>query len=128
MVLVVDDSLTVRKITTRLLTREGFRVDSAKDGVDALEKMRDLLPDIVLLDVEMPRMNGLEVTRNLRNHVETRDLPVVMITSRATEKHQAMAEQAGVTRMLGKPFSEDTLVALVRGLIADRSTAETSAT
>ena len=82
----------------------------------------------LLVDLEMPRMNGLEVTRNLRNHVETRDLPVVMITSRATEKHQAMAEQAGVTRMLGKPFSEDTLVALVRGLIADRSTAETSAT
>ena len=69
-------------------------------------------------------MNGLEVARNLRNQAATRDLPVVMITSRATDKHQAMAEQAGVTRLLGKPFSEDSLVALVRSLIAERASTE----
>ncbi|HLM54000.1 MAG TPA: response regulator, partial [Pseudoxanthomonas sp.] len=73
--------------------------------------------------LEMPRMNGLEVSRNLRNQPALRDLPIVMITSRATEKYQTMAEQAGVTRMLGKPFSEDSLVAMVRGLIAGREAA-----
>lgn len=126
-VVVADDSLSVRRALEQLMEDAGFEVAVARDGFEALAAIQAKPTHALLVDLEMPRMNGLEVTRNLRNSAETRDLPVVMITSRATDKHQAMAEQAGVTRMLGKPFSEDTLVALVRNLIADRSTADTSA-
>ena len=110
MVLVVDDSLTVRKITTRLLTREGFRVDSAKDGVDALEKMRDLLPDIVLLDVEMPRMDGFELARVMRSDERMKSVPIIMITSRTADKHRNLAMEIGVNVYLGKPYQEHLLL------------------
>lgn len=123
-VVVADDSLSVRRALEQLMQDAGFEVVTARDGFEALAAIQARPTHALLVDLEMPRMNGLEVARNLRNHAETRDLPVVMITSRATEKHQAMAEQAGVTRMLGKPFSEDSLVALVRELIAERSAAE----
>jgi chemosensory pili system protein ChpA (sensor histidine kinase/response regulator) len=110
MVLVVDDSLTVRKITTRLLTREGFRVDSAKDGVDALEKMRDLIPDIVLLDVEMPRMDGFELARVMRSDERMKSVPIIMITSRTADKHRNLAMEIGVNVYLGKPYQEHLLL------------------
>jgi chemosensory pili system protein ChpA (sensor histidine kinase/response regulator) len=110
MVLVVDDSLTVRKITTRLLTREGFRVDSAKDGVDALEKMRDLIPDIVLLDVEMPRMDGFELARVMRADERMKSVPIIMITSRTADKHRNLAMEIGVNVYLGKPYQEHLLL------------------
>ena len=110
MVLVVDDSLTVRKITTRLLTREGFRVDSAKDGVDALEKMRDLIPDIVLLDVEMPRMDGFELARVMRADERLKSVPIIMITSRTADKHRNLAMDIGVNVYLGKPYQEHLLL------------------
>lgn len=110
MVLVVDDSLTVRKITTRLLTREGFRVDSAKDGVDALEKMRDLLPDVVLLDVEMPRMDGFELARVMRGDERMKSVPIIMITSRTADKHRNLALEIGVNVYLGKPYQEHLLL------------------
>ncbi|OYY58557.1 MAG: hybrid sensor histidine kinase/response regulator, partial [Hydrogenophilales bacterium 28-61-11] len=110
MVLVVDDSLTVRKITTRLLTREGFRVDSAKDGVDALEKMRDLLPDVVLLDVEMPRMDGFELARVMRADERMKSVPIIMITSRTADKHRNLALEIGVNVYLGKPYQEHLLL------------------
>jgi chemosensory pili system protein ChpA (sensor histidine kinase/response regulator) len=110
MVLVVDDSLTVRKITTRLLTREGFRVDSAKDGVDALEKMRDLLPDVVLLDVEMPRMDGFELARVMRADERMKSVPIIMITSRTADKHRNLAMEIGVNVYLGKPYQEHLLL------------------
>ncbi|MDP2031192.1 MAG: Hpt domain-containing protein [Thiobacillus sp.] len=110
MVLVVDDSLTVRKITTRLLTREGFRVDSAKDGVDALEKMRDLLPDVVLLDVEMPRMDGFELARVMRGDERMKSVPIIMITSRTADKHRNHALEIGVNVYLGKPYQEHLLL------------------
>lgn len=125
-VVVADDSLSVRRALEQLMEDAGFEVAVARDGFEALAAIQAKPTHALLVDLEMPRMNGLEVTRNLRNSTETRDLPVVMITSRATDKHQAMAEQAGVTRMLGKPFSEDTLVALVRDLIAERSATDTS--
>ncbi len=123
-VVVADDSLSVRRALEQLMQDAGFEVETARDGFEALAAIHAKPTHALLVDLEMPRMNGLEVTRNLRNAVETRDLPVVMITSRATEKHQTMAEQAGVTRMLGKPFSEDSLVILVRDLIAERRNAE----
>ncbi|MHB1144893.1 MAG: Hpt domain-containing protein [Thiobacillus sp.] len=110
MVLVVDDSLTVRKITTRLLTREGFRVDSAKDGVDALEKMHDLIPDVVLLDVEMPRMDGFELARVMRRDARLKSVPIIMITSRTADKHRNHAMEIGVNVYLGKPYQEQQLL------------------
>jgi chemosensory pili system protein ChpA (sensor histidine kinase/response regulator) len=110
LVLVVDDSLTVRKITTRLLTREGFRVDSAKDGVDALEKMHDLIPDVVLLDVEMPRMDGFELARVMRGDARLKSVPIIMITSRTADKHRNHAMEIGVNVYLGKPYQEQQLL------------------
>ena len=110
LVLVVDDSLTVRKITTRLLTREGFRVDSAKDGVDALEKMHDLIPDVVLLDVEMPRMDGFELARVMRSDARLKSVPIIMITSRTADKHRNRAMEIGVNVYLGKPYQEQQLL------------------
>ncbi|MBU1224921.1 MAG: Hpt domain-containing protein [Gammaproteobacteria bacterium] len=110
MVLVVDDSLTVRKITTRLLTREGFRVDSAKDGVDALERMHDLVPDVVLLDVEMPRMDGFELARVMRSDARLKSVPIIMITSRTADKHRNHAMEIGVNVYLGKPYQEQQLL------------------
>ena len=127
-VVVADDSLSVRRALEQLMQDAGFEVATARDGFEALAAIQARPTHALLVDLEMPRMNGLEVTRNLRNHTETRDLPVVMITSRATDKHQTMAEQAGVTRMLGKPFSEDSLVMLVRELIAERAALETATT
>ncbi|OJW47846.1 MAG: hybrid sensor histidine kinase/response regulator [Thiobacillus sp. 65-1059] len=110
LVLVVDDSLTVRKITTRLLGREGFRVDSAKDGVDALEKMHDLIPDVVLLDVEMPRMDGFELARVMRSDARMKAVPIIMITSRTADKHRKHALEIGVNVYLGKPYQEQQLL------------------
>ncbi len=124
-VVVADDSLSVRRALEQLMQDAGFEVETARDGFEALAAIQAKPTHALLVDLEMPRMNGLEVTRNLRTNADTRELPVVMITSRATDKHQAMAEQAGVTRMLGKPFSEDSLVVLVRELIAARAAAAT---
>lgn len=117
-VVVADDSLSVRRALEQLMQDAGFEVGTARDGFEALAAVNEKPTAALLVDLEMPRMNGLEVVRTLRNQAATRDLPVVMITSRATDKHRAMAEQAGVTRLLGKPFAEDALVSLVRDLIA----------
>jgi chemosensory pili system protein ChpA (sensor histidine kinase/response regulator) len=113
LVLVVDDSLTVRRVTQRLLVREGYRVTLAKDGLDALERLADEVPKIVLSDIEMPRMDGFDLVRNLRADARWRDLPVIMITSRIAEKHREHAAELGVDHYLGKPYSEDDLLALI---------------
>ena len=117
MVLIVDDSLTVRKITSRLLTREGYRMDTAKDGVDALEKMHDLIPDVVLLDVEMPRMDGFELARVMRNDARLKTIPIIMITSRTAEKHRNHALELGVNLYMGKPYQEQQLLDSIRTLV-----------
>jgi chemosensory pili system protein ChpA (sensor histidine kinase/response regulator) len=109
-VMVVDDSLTVRKITSRLLLREGYQVVTAKDGVDALQQLQEVTPDIMLLDIEMPRMDGFELTRNLRADSVTARIPIIMITSRTAEKHRNFALELGVNEYLGKPFQEDELL------------------
>ncbi|MGH8563542.1 MAG: Hpt domain-containing protein [Gammaproteobacteria bacterium] len=111
LVLVVDDSLTVRKSTTRLLAREGFRVATARDGVEALDQVRVALPDVILLDIEMPRMDGFELTRVLHSDPRTAGIPIIMITSRTAEKHRQYAMDLGVRLYLGKPYSEGDLVA-----------------
>lgn len=113
-VMVVDDSLTVRKITGRLLEREGFRVVTAKDGVDALEQLLDTDPDVILSDIEMPRMDGFDLARNIRNDARHKDVPIIMITSRLADKHREYARQIGVNHYLGKPYQEEELLALIR--------------
>ncbi len=113
-VLVVDDSLTVRKITGRLLEREGYRVVTAKDGVDALERLAELVPDVILSDIEMPRMDGFDLLRNIRADERLREVPVVMITSRLADKHRQYAEKIGASHYLGKPYEETELLGLLR--------------
>jgi chemosensory pili system protein ChpA (sensor histidine kinase/response regulator) len=113
LVLVVDDSLTVRRVTQRLLTREGYRVALAKDGLDALDKLSEELPTVVLSDIEMPRMDGFDLVRNMRSDVRLASLPVIMITSRIAQKHRDYAAQLGVNHYLGKPYSEEELLSLV---------------
>ena len=122
-VMVVDDSLTVRKVTQRLLEREGYRVVLAKDGVDALEQMQDVRPDLMLVDIEMPRMDGFDLTRNVRGDEATRAIPIIMITSRSADKHRNYALQLGVNAYFGKPFQEAALLAAMDGLLAQPSPA-----
>ena len=114
LVLVVDDSITVRRVTQRLLKREGFRVALAADGLQALERLQEEKPAVVLSDIEMPRMDGFDLARNIRGDVRLRDLPIIMITSRIAEKHREYARELGVDHYLGKPYSEDELIGLVR--------------
>ena len=114
LVMVVDDSLTVRKITSRMLTREGFAVATAKDGVDGLQQLQDLEPDMILLDIEMPRMDGFEFARNVRADTRTKNIPIIMITSRTAEKHRNRALELGVNEYMGKPYQEEQLMAMIR--------------
>ena len=118
LVMVVDDSLTVRKITSRLLNREGFRVSTAKDGVDALQALAGEIPDIILLDIEMPRMDGFEFTRNLKSDPRLAHIPIIMITSRTAEKHRARARELGVDLYLGKPYQEEELIRNLREMLS----------
>jgi chemosensory pili system protein ChpA (sensor histidine kinase/response regulator) len=110
LVLVVDDSLTVRKITTRFLEREGFRVLSAKDGMDALAVLSEHKPSVILLDIEMPRMDGFEFTRAAKGDAELKKIPIIMITSRTAEKHRNHAMELGVNVYLGKPYQDEELL------------------
>ena len=113
LVVVVDDSLTVRRITQRLLEREGYRVTVAKDGLDGLDKLAIEVPAVLLTDIEMPRMDGFDLVRNLRADARLAHLPVVMITSRIAQKHRDYAAELGVDHYLGKPYAEDELLGLV---------------
>ena len=126
LVLVVDDSLTVRRVTQRLLVREGYRVTLAKDGLDALERLAEEVPSIVLSDIEMPRMDGFDLVRNIRADARLRELPVIMITSRIAQKHRDHAAELGVDHYLGKPYSEEDLLALVGRYTSAQTTSESS--
>ena len=114
LVLVVDDSITVRRVTQRLLQREGYRVALAADGLQGLERLQGELPTVVLSDIEMPRMDGFDFVRNIRADERLRGLPVIMITSRIAEKHREHARELGVDHYLGKPYSEDELLGLIK--------------
>lgn len=114
LVLVVDDSITVRRVTQRLLQREGYRVSLAADGLQALERLAEELPSVVLSDIEMPRMDGFDLARNIRGDQRLKHLPIVMITSRIAEKHREHAKELGVNHYLGKPYSEEELMSLVK--------------
>lgn len=113
LVMVVDDSLTVRRITQRLLVREGYRVLTAKDGLEALERLAEVRPAVLLSDIEMPRMDGFDLVRNVRAEARLAGLPIIMITSRIAQKHRDYAASLGVDHYLGKPYAEEELVALV---------------
>ena len=116
-IMVVDDSVTVRKVTSRVLEREGFIVATAKDGVEATEMLAEVKPDLMLLDIEMPRMDGFEVARVVRSSEEFSRLPIIMISSRTGEKHQQRAKDIGVNEFLGKPYQEDKLLNLLDELL-----------
>lgn len=115
--LVVDDSITMRRVSQRLLERNGMRVLTARDGMQAIEVLRDHVPDIILLDVEMPRMDGYQFAAFVRNNTEIEDVPIIMITSRVSEEHKARAIELGVNDYLGKPYQESVLLNAVRNLV-----------
>jgi len=121
LIMIVDDSVTVRKVTSRLLERQGFDVVTAKDGVDAMEQLENVKPDLMLLDIEMPRMDGFEVTNLVRHHELHQDMPIIMITSRTGEKHRERALSLGVTHYMGKPFQESELLENIEALLETAS-------
>jgi chemosensory pili system protein ChpA (sensor histidine kinase/response regulator) len=125
--LVVDDSITVRRVTQRLLERNGMRVLTARDGMDAVALLQDHVPDIILLDIEMPRMDGYEVAAHVRNDSRLKDVPIIMITSRVGEKHRARAIELGVDDYLGKPYQEAELLDAIAPLVERRRAAQESA-
>ena len=116
-IMVVDDSITIRKVTERMLARYGIEVILAKDGVDATNKLQDVLPDLMLLDIEMPRMDGFEVASFVRSDERLKNLPIIMITSRTGSKHKEKALEIGVNQYLGKPFQEDDLVSNINEIL-----------
>jgi len=117
--LVVDDSITVRRVTQRLLERNGMRVLTARDGADAVAVMEENVPDIVLLDIEMPRMDGYEVAAHMRADERLKRVPIIMITSRVGEKHRARALELGVDEYLGKPYQESQLLEAIAPLVGE---------
>ncbi|QCP14740.1 response regulator [Pseudoduganella umbonata] len=122
-IMVVDDSLTVRKVTQRLLEREGYTVLLAKDGVEALEQVAAHKPDLMLVDIEMPRMDGFDLTRHVRADPATADIPIIMITSRSADKHRNLALQLGVNAYFGKPYQQTVLLGAIAGLLPVRGEA-----
>jgi len=123
-VMVVDDSVTVRKVTSRLLERQGMEVIVAKDGVEAMELLQEKCPDVMLLDIEMPRMDGFEVARQVRHDSVVSKLPIIMISSRTGAKHQELAGALGVNKFLGKPFQENELLATIDELLEPDGTGD----
>jgi chemosensory pili system protein ChpA (sensor histidine kinase/response regulator) len=118
LIMIVDDSLTVRKITSRLLMREGFAVVTAKDGLDALQSLAERMPDAILLDIEMPRMDGFEFAKTVKADINLAHIPIIMITSRTAEKHRNRAKELGIDGYLGKPYQEEELMRNLRELLA----------
>ena len=116
-IMVVDDSITIRKITERMLKRYGIDVVLAKDGVDATTQLQECIPDLMLLDIEMPRMDGFEVASFVRNDARLKDIPIIMITSRTGVKHKEKATKIGVNQYLGKPFQEDDLLSNINEIL-----------
>ena len=118
-VMVVDDSVTVRKVTQRLLSRDGYQVVLARDGLDAMRQLQDVVPDLMLLDIEMPRMDGFDVARKMREDERWKGVPIVMISSRTADKHRDHAFSLGVSHFLGKPYEEGELLRLVKKLTTE---------
>jgi len=121
--LVVDDSITVRRVTERFLARNGLRCATAKDGLDAISVMQEAKPDIILLDIEMPRMDGYEFASHVRNDDRVFDVPIIMITSRVGDKHRARAIELGVNDYLGKPYQDSELLEAIRRQLEEKGVA-----
>ena len=121
LVMVVDDSITMRKVTSRVLERHEYEVSTAKDGVDALEKLHERVPDLMLLDIEMPRMDGYELATLMKADPRLRDVPIIMITSRSGDKHRQRAFDIGVDRYLGKPYQEAELLVQISEVLEQRA-------
>jgi chemosensory pili system protein ChpA (sensor histidine kinase/response regulator) len=121
LVMVVDDSITMRKVTSRVLERHEYEVSTAKDGVDALEKLHERVPDLMLLDIEMPRMDGYELATHMKADPRLRDVPIIMITSRSGDKHRQRAFDIGVDRYLGKPYQEAELLVQIGEVLEQRA-------
>ncbi len=121
LIMVVDDSITVRKVTERLLKRHNMRCITARDGVDALAMLEEQIPDVMLLDIEMPRMDGFELATHMRNSERFRDVPIIMITSRTGDKHRQRAMDIGVNNYMGKPYTEVDLLENIEGLMEKSS-------
>jgi len=117
LIMVVDDSITMRKVTTRVLERAELDVITAKDGLDAVEKLQEKVPDLMLLDIEMPRMDGYELATYMRNDARLKGVPIIMVTSRTGEKHRQRALEIGVERYLGKPYQEADLLRHVQEIL-----------
>jgi len=117
-VMVVDDSITMRRVASKLLERHKYKVVTAKDGVDALAQLEDVHPDVMLLDIEMPRMDGFELATHMQNESSYSSIPIIMITSRTGEKHRDRALEIGVNNYMGKPYQEEELIANIQGAIA----------
>jgi chemosensory pili system protein ChpA (sensor histidine kinase/response regulator) len=124
--MVVDDSITVRRVTQRLLERYNMRVITAKDGVDALALLQENIPDVMLLDIEMPRMDGYELAQHMRNDERFKSIPIIMITSRTGEKHRNRAMEIGVNKYLGKPYQETELLENIQELVGSFNPQRTS--
>ena len=110
-------------MTQRMLLRDGYRVAMASDGLQALERLQEEIPAVVLSDIEMPRMDGFDLVRNIRADARMKDLPIIMITSRIAEKHREHAMQLGINHYLGKPYSEEELLRLVGQYCAKKAVA-----
>ena len=120
-IMVIDDSITMRKVTARFLERHGAHVMVAKDGIEAVGRLEERVPDLVILDIEMPRMDGYELTKHIRNQPHLRHLPVIMVTSRTGEKHRDLAASLGVNDYLGKPYQEEEMMAAIRRALGHRA-------
>jgi chemosensory pili system protein ChpA (sensor histidine kinase/response regulator) len=118
-ILVVDDSISVRKVVSNFITQQGWIPIAARNGIEAIEEIRREKPDVILLDVEMPRMNGFEVLQALQAQPELRDIPVAMLTSRSAGKYQEKAKDLGARGFMTKPFKEDEVIRFIRKETAD---------
>jgi chemosensory pili system protein ChpA (sensor histidine kinase/response regulator) len=119
--MVIDDSITMRKVTSRILERHNIQVVTAKDGLDAVAMLQTQVPDLAILDIEMPRMDGFEVVAHVRNQPHLRHLPVIMVTSRSGEKHRERAMKLGVNDYLTKPYQEEQLLQSIRKILGERA-------
>ncbi len=120
-VMVIDDSITMRKVTARILERHNIEVVTAKDGMDAVALLQNQVPDLAILDIEMPRMDGFEVIAHVRNQPLLQHLPIIMVTSRGGEKHRERAIRLGVNDYLTKPYQEEQLMQSIRKILGERA-------
>ncbi len=120
-VMVVDDSITIRKVTSRMLERNGYRVVTARDGLEALNALRNHNPAVILLDLEMPRMDGFELAERLRQNEETREMPLIVISSRTGHKHRERARSLGVSEFFGKPYQEQKLLQSLASIVDEKT-------